>query len=90
MQKIRVHFSFSGRQIDFKSLCITEGIFRFLQDMWFVFAVFLLILSDQELSDNFPGKDQIIQLIKKLTKMKKQNCEEIVTKSFKNQNAEIQ
>ena len=71
---------FSGGHIDFKSLCIAEGSFRFLQDMWFVFAVFLLILGDQELGDNFPGKDKAIQIIKKLTK--KSSSNNIITTSF--------
>ena len=83
MQKNGISYFFSGGHIDFKSLCIAEGIFRFLQDMWFVFAVFLLILGDQELGDNFPGKNKAIQLIKKLTKNSKSN--NIITTSF-NQN----
>ncbi len=41
------HYCFRGMVIHWKTLCIVEGIFRFLQDFWFVIAVFVVILGDQ-------------------------------------------
>lgn len=52
---------FSGGHIHFEALCVIEGLFRFLQDAWFIFAVFILILGDEELGHNFPGKDMMLQ-----------------------------
>ena len=49
--------------------------------MWFVFAVFVLILGDQELSENFPGKSKAIELIKKLKSARQPN-NVITTTSF--------
>ena len=74
-------YFFSGGQIDFSSLCVAEGIFRFLQDMWYVFAVFVLILGDKELGENFPGKSKAIEIIKKLKSARNPN-NVITTTSF--------
>jgi hypothetical protein len=64
-KKCTIFLYFRGAQIHWESLCIVEGIFRFLQDIWFVLAVFVLILGDQELGQDFPGKTQTIKLIKR-------------------------
>ena len=50
--------------------------------MWFVFAVFVLILGDQELSENFPGKSKAIELIKKLKSARQPNNVMVTTTSF--------
>ena len=52
-------YFFRGSLINFQSLCIVEGILRFLQDVWFIFAVFVLVLNDDELGQKFPGEDNI-------------------------------
>ena len=49
--------------------------------MWFVFAVFVLILGDQELGENFPGKSKAIEIIKKLKSARQPN-NVITTTSF--------
>lgn len=52
--------------MDFFSLCIAEGVMRFFEDIWFIVAVFVTVLGDQELGKDFPGKAKAIELLKKL------------------------
>ena len=66
-------YLFRGSLINFQSLCIVEGILRFLQDVWFIFAVFVLILNDDELGQNFPGKDNVITFLKWMKKKRNPN-----------------
>ena len=61
-----IFFFFSGGSINWESLCIVEGILRFLQDVWYILAAFVLIFGDSELGQDFPGKAQTIRLIKRL------------------------
>ena len=45
---ISIFFS-SGGQIHWESLCVVEGILRFMQDVWYISSVFVLIIGDSEL-----------------------------------------
>ena len=56
---MRTHkvFYFSGGSIHWESLCIVEGILRFLQDVWYILAVFVLIFGDSELGEFCPLED---------------------------------
>lgn len=56
----------SGANIAWGSLCIVEGIFRFLHDSWFIMTVFVVILGDRELGQDFPGKKFVVDAIKKV------------------------
>ena len=42
-------FFSSGGQIHWESLCVVEGILRFMQDVWYISSVFVLIIGDSEL-----------------------------------------
>ena len=39
----------SGGKIHWESLCVVEGILRFMQDVWYISSVFVLIIGDSEL-----------------------------------------
>ena len=80
---------YSGGNINWESLCIVEGILRFLQDVWYILAVFILIFGDSELSQDFPGKAQTIRLIKRL-KNNDSNVSNVTTTFYNNGNSEMQ
>ena len=56
-----IFLNFSGGKIHWESLCVVEGILRFLQDVWYISSVFVLIFGDSELRFH----DQAIRFIKK-------------------------
>ena len=50
-----------------------------MQDVWFIFAVFVLILNDGELGQNFPGKDNVITILKWMKKKRDPNQQQSST-----------
>ena len=74
-----IFYFFRRSLINFQSLCIVEGILRFLQDVWFIFAVFVLVLNDNELGQNFPGKDNVITFLKWMKKKRNPNQQQSST-----------
>ena len=81
---------YSGGNINWESLCIVEGILRFLQDVWYILAVFILIFGDSELSQDFPGKAQTIRLIKRLKNNDSNVSNNVTTTFYNNGNSEMQ
>ena len=50
-----------------------------MQDVWFIFAVFVLVLNDDELGQNLPGKDNVITFLKWMKKKRKPNQQQSST-----------
>ena len=79
MSNVLFLYFFRISLVNFQSLCIFEGILRFLQDVWFIFAVFVLVLNDDELGQNFPGKDNVITFLKWMKKKRNPNQQQSST-----------